>query len=65
MWDTLKEIINKKTLIFFIRLSIIFLHEGVEMTGPKNIVDKFNEYFTEIGPILAPFNSYLTTPCAT
>ena len=49
-----------------------FVHEGVEITDTKNIADKFNEYFTEIGPKLAksintankaPFNSYLTTPC--
>ena len=53
---TLKEIIN----------------EGVEITGTKNIADKFNEYFTEIGSKLAKsinrdskaqFNCYLTTPC--
>ena len=50
-----------------------FVYEGVEITGSKIIADKFNEYFTEIGPKLArsidaankvPFNSYLTTPCA-
>ena len=49
-----------------------FVYEGVEITGTKNIADKFNEYFTEIGPKLAksintankaPFNSYLITPC--
>ena len=66
-----KEIINKKT--FKSDLPSIFVHEGVEITGTKNIADKFNEYFTEIGPKLAKsintsnkaqFNSYLTTPCA-
>ena len=40
--------------------------------GAKNIADKFNEFFTEIGPSLAseidvsnksPFNIYLTSPC--
>ena len=50
-----------------------FAHEGVEITGTKNIADKFNEYFTEIGPKLAKsintsnkaqFNSYLTISCA-
>ena len=50
-----------------------FIHEGTELIGPKNVADKFNEYFTEIGPKLAksidtankaPFNHYLTTPCA-
>ena len=63
--------INKKT--FKSDLPSSFVHEGVEITGTKNIVDKLNEYFTEIGPKLAKsintsnkaqFNSYLTTPCA-
>ena len=70
-WDTLKEIINKKT--FKSDLPSSFVHEGVEIIGTKNIADKFNEYFTEIGPKLAKsintsnkaqFHSYLTTPCA-
>ena len=70
-WDTLKEIINKKT--FKSDLPSSFVHEGVEVIGLKNVADKFNEYFTEIGPKLAksidtankaPFNHYLTTPCA-
>ena len=70
-WDTLKEIINKKT--FKSDFPSCFVQEGVEITGSKIIADKFNEYFTEIGPKLArsidaankvPFNSYLTTPCA-
>ena len=70
-WDTLKEIINKKT--FKSDLPSSFVHEGVEVMGLKNVADKFNEYFTEIGPKLAksidtankaPFNLYLTTPCA-
>ena len=69
-WDTLKEIINKKA--FKSDFPSCFVHEGIEITGTKNIADKFNEYFTEIGPKLAksintankaPFNSYLTTPC--
>ena len=42
------------------------------MCGAKNIADKINEYFTEIGPSLAneidvsnksPFNTHLTSPC--
>ena len=70
-WDTLKEIINKNT--FKSDLPSRFIHEGTELIGPKNVADKFNEYFTEIGPKLAksidtankaPFNHYLTTPCA-
>ena len=49
-----------------------FLNNGKYMCGTKNIADKFNEYFTEIGPSLAseidvsnksPFNTYLTSPC--
>ena len=45
---------------------------GKMCVGLKNIADKFNEYFTEIGPSLAseidvsnksPFNTYLTSPC--
>ena len=68
-WDALKEIINKKT--FKSDLPSSFVHEGVEVIGLKNVADKFNEYFTEIGPKLAqsidtankaPFNHYLTTP---
>ena len=50
-WDTLKEIINKKT--FKSDLPSSFVHEGVEKRGTKNIADKFYEYFTEIGPKLA------------
>ena len=70
-WDTLKEVINKKT--FKSDFPSNFLHDGVEITGSKNIADKFNEYFIEIGPKLArsidtankaPFDSDLTTPCA-
>ena len=70
-WDTLKEIINTKT--FNSDLPSSFVHEGIEVIGPKNVADKFNEYFTEIGPELtksidtankAPFNYYLTTPYA-
>ena len=49
-----------------------FLNNGKYVCGVKNIADKFNEYFTEIGPSLAseidvsnksPFNTYLTSPC--
>ena len=47
-WDTLKEIMKKNT--FKSDFSSSFVHEGVEITGTKNIDDKFNEYFTEIGP---------------
>ena len=49
-----------------------FLNNGKYVCGAENIADKFNEYFTEIGPSLAseidvsnksPFNTYLTSPC--
>ena len=30
-----------------------FLNNGKYVCGAKNIADKFNEYFTEIGPSLA------------
>ena len=49
-----------------------FLNNGKYVCGVKNIADKFNVYFTEIGPSLAseidvsnksPFNTYLTSPC--
>ena len=45
-----------------------FLNNGKYVCGAKNITDKFNEYFTEIGPSLdvsneSPFNTYLTSPC--
>ena len=49
-----------------------FLNNGKYVCGAKNIADKFNQYFTEIGPSLAseidvsnksPFNTYLTSPC--
>ena len=70
-WDALKEVMNKNT--FKSDFYSNFFHGGVEITGSKNIADKFNEYFTEIGPKLArsidtvnkaPFDSYLTTPSA-
>ena len=70
-WDTLKEIINKKTLKS--DFPSCFFQEGVEITVSKINADIFNEYFTEIGPKIAkstnaankvPFNSYRTTTCA-
>ena len=45
---------------------------NIEEFGSKTIADKFNEYFTKIGPELAssinpshkiPFNDYLKPPC--
>ena len=69
-WDTLKEVTNKKT--FQSDFPSCFVHEGVEITGTKDIADKFNEYFTEIRPIfvfskistieMAPFVKILLLP---
>ena len=62
---------NKMT--FKSDLSSCFVHEGAKITDPKNITDKFSEYFTEIAPKLTksidtankpPIDHYLTTPCA-
>ena len=61
---------NKKKSI--VEFPTYFLNNGKYVCGAKNIADKFNEYFTEIGPSLAneidvskwsPFNTYLTSPC--
>ena len=69
-WDTLKDIMNKKKSK--VAFPTYFLNNGKYVCGAKNIADKFNEYFTEIGPSLAsendvsnksPFNTYLTSPC--
>ena len=49
-----------------------FVEHGDKICGSKTIADKFNEYFTKIGPELAssidtshmiPFNDYLKSPC--
>ena len=62
---------NQKT--FKLDLPSSFVHEDVEIIGTKNVADKFNEYFSKLGPKLAKsintankpqFNSCLTTPCA-
>ena len=50
-WGTLKEILNEK--IFKSDFPSCFVHDGAEITGAKTVADKFNEYFTEIGPTLA------------
>ena len=70
-WDTLKDILNKKKGKS--RFSAYFLSENEHVSGAQNIANKFNEYFTSIGPELArsiniaykaPFDSYLITPCS-
>ena len=49
-----------------------FLEHDDKISGSKTIADKFNEYFTQIGPELPssidsshkiPFNDYLKFPC--
>ena len=50
-WDTLKNIINtKKSKSDF---PPYFVEHGDKISGSKTIADKFNEYFTKIGPELA------------
>ena len=48
-----------------------FIDKGQQIAGDKNIADKFNEYFTQIGPSLAnsidisnkaTFDTYLKKP---
>ena len=69
-WDTLKDIMNiKKSKSDFPPYSTDL---GINISGSKTIADKFNEYFTKIGPELArsidtshkiPFDNYLKSPC--
>ena len=67
-WDTLKDIINtKKSKSNFPTYST---NLGIKIPGSKTIADKFNEYFTKIGPELVrsidtsfPFDNYLKSPC--
>ena len=70
-WDTLKDILNKKKGKS--TFPAYFLSENEHVSGAQNIANKFNEYFTNIGPDLArsintankaPFDSYLNTPCS-
>ena len=69
-WDTLKDILNKKKRKS--KFPAYFLCKNKHVSGAQNIANKFNEYFTNIGPDLAssidtsnkaPFDSYLNTPC--
>ena len=69
-WDILKDIINtKKSKSDF---PPYFTDLGIKISGSKTIADKFNEYFTKIGPEHArsidtshkiPFDNYLKSPC--
>ena len=63
--------LNSISGLLFLGSTYTNLHH--QYVGSKIIADKFNEYFTEIGPKLArsmlltykvPFNSYFTNPCA-
>ena len=40
-WDTLKDATNEKILKS--DLPSCFVHDGVEVIGPKNLADKYNE----------------------
>ena len=50
-WDTLKGIICKNKMKSEYPRN--FIDRGQQIAGDKNIADKFNEYFTQIGPSLA------------
>ena len=50
-WDTLKGIICKNKMKS--EYPPFFMDMGQQISGDKNIADKFNEYFTQIGPSLA------------
>ena len=68
-WDTLKSIICKNKMKSEYPRN--FIDRGQQIAGDKNIADKFNEYFTQIGPSLAnsidisnkaTFDTYLKKP---
>ena len=68
-WDTLKGIICKNKMKSEYPRN--FIDRGQQIAGDKNIADKFNEYFTQIGPSLAnsidisnkaTFDTYLKKP---
>ena len=50
-WDTLKGVICKNKMKSEYPRN--FIDRGQQISGDKNIADKFNEYFTQIGPSLA------------
>lgn len=67
-WITIKQILNKSEQNKFPKY---FNINNVDVSDPLQIANKFNEYFTEIGPNLAQtitpllnksFNDYLTNP---
>ena len=65
-WDTLNHILNKKKSKS--EFSLYFMDKDKSISGSQNIDDQFNEYFIQIGPMLAgeinigkkpSFDSYL------
>ena len=50
LWKTIKTLINKKTPSFS---QTTFISNGVEYNNNSSIVEKFNNYFCNIGPTLA------------
>ena len=69
-WGTLKDIINTKK--FKSDFPPYFVEHGDKISDSKTIADKFNEYFTKIGPERVSsidtshkiqFNDYLKSPC--
>ena len=70
-WDTLKTVLGKNKCKS--ESPSYFLNNDEIISGNTNIANKFNEYFTKIGPELArkidtknklPYTTYLTKPCA-
>ena len=68
-WETLKGIICKNKMKS--EYPPFLMDMGQQISGDKNIADKFNEYFTQIGPSLAnsidianmaTFHTYLKKP---
>ena len=50
-WALINEVINKKKSASI--LPDAFIHNNEEITDPVEIANKFNEYFTNVGPNLA------------
>ena len=67
-WDTIREVINKPNSKH--QMPSYFIHDNDCLTDPKEIANKFNDFFVNIGPNLAdridtqdkpPFATYLQT----
>ena len=59
MWDTLKSVINSKKSSI---KQTLFHHNDCTVSDPKEIVDKFNNFFVHIGPTLADKIDSVPTP---